>query len=332
MEERKKDHIDIAPDFFGTGDPPDRRFNYEPVLNSQAGDVEAEFSFLGKKMRFPLWISSMTGGTKAAMAINRNLARACNEFGIGMGLGSCRVILNDDSSLADFDLRSIIGQDYPFYANLGIAQVEEVLTSGKADRINRLVGKLRADGLIAHINPIQEFCQPEGDLITRPALETLNELLEMADYPVIVKEVGQGMGPESLKALLKMPFEAIEFAAYGGTNFSMVELKRSGPPADEIYQPLSRLGHDASEMVDTVNQIEKSGQEIRCRQLIISGGIRSFLDGYYLISKSRLPAIYGQAGMILRYARGDYKALRDYLLHQVRGLQLARACLTIREP
>ena len=48
------------------------------------------------------WISSMTGGTEKAGVINRNLARLANEFGLGMGLGSCRNLLYSDEYLADF--------------------------------------------------------------------------------------------------------------------------------------------------------------------------------------------------------------------------------------
>lgn len=44
-----------------------------------------------------------------------------------------------------------------------------------------------------------------------------------------MKEVGQGMGPKSMEALLNLPLEAIEFGAYGGTNFALLELMRDHP-------------------------------------------------------------------------------------------------------
>ena len=69
----------------------------------------------------------MTGGTALAKTINTNLARACNEFGMGMGLGSCRMLLENEAHFADFDMRDIIGDDLPFYANIGIAQLEQML-------------------------------------------------------------------------------------------------------------------------------------------------------------------------------------------------------------
>ncbi len=84
-------------------------------------------------------------------------------------------------------------------------------------------------------------------------------------------------------------------------------------------------------MVQTLNYLFETEVCIKCPQLIISGGISNFLDGYYLINKSRLPAIYGQASSFLRYARGDYDKLQEYINYQVKGLQLAEAYLTLKE-
>ena len=62
---------------------------------------------------------------------------------------------------------------------------------------------------------------------TPKAIEGYKSLLAKTKVSVIVKEVGQGMGPESLKRLLSLPLCAVEFAAYGGTNFSKLELLRN---------------------------------------------------------------------------------------------------------
>ncbi len=328
MEERKKDHIDLALDSQTLKNTIDDRFNYEPLLNPHPGGSPEPFDFLGKKLNIPVWVSSMTGGTKMAGTINRNLARACHEFGMGMGLGSCRIIMDDDTCFEDFNVRSVIGDDYPLYANLGIAQIEEFIESNSLDRIRSLLDRLQADGLVVHVNPLQEWCQPEGDHFRSAPVDTLKRLLDQTDFRVIVKEVGQGMGPESLRALLKLPLEAIEFAAFGGTNFALVELDRSAPATKAFYEPLTSLGHTAEEMVDMVNHIFDTEPEVLCRQLIISGGIKTFLDGFYLVKKSRLPAIYGQASGFLMHARENYESLKEYVAYQVKGWQLAETYLT----
>jgi isopentenyl-diphosphate delta-isomerase len=273
----------------------------------------------------------MTGGTKLAGQINRNLARVCREFGLGMGLGSCRILLDNDDHLPDFDMRDTIGDDLPFYANLGIAQLEEMVLKDDISPVNRLIEKLRADGLIIHVNPLQEWLQPEGDLFSQPPIDTIRSYLEMTGYPVIVKEVGQGMGPESLRALMELPLEAIELAAFGGTNFARVELLRSDEFKQQYYEPVSRIGHDAFEMTDMINEILDENTGIRCRQIIISGGIRSFLDGYYLINRCKLPAIYGQASGFLKYASQSYDELKKFVEYQIEGIKLASAYFVIKD-
>jgi isopentenyl-diphosphate Delta-isomerase len=329
MEDRKKDHIELAFQSQTEHQYIDKRFSYEPLLAAHPTGGIKPFTFLGKTFRAPMWVSSMTGGTLLAKNINTNLAKVCNEFGFGMGLGSCRIILDDDTYFADFDMRNVIGNNLPLFANLGICQIEHLIDNKQEDKIIRLVNKLQADGLIIHVNPLQEWFQPEGDVLKYPPIDTLKRLLDLVKFPLIVKEVGQGMGIESLRALLKLPLAAIEFAAFGGTNFTKVELLRDTDKSHEVYEPLSFVGEDAYKMLANVNSIFNHENSVACRQLIISGGIKSFLDGYYLLERSLLPAVYGQASSFLKYARGEYEPLQQYVMQQIKGLEMAQAYLRI---
>ncbi|MFN7117753.1 MAG: isopentenyl-diphosphate delta-isomerase, partial [Saprospiraceae bacterium] len=72
------------------------------------------------------------------------------------------------------------------------------------------------------------------------------------------------------------------------------------------------------------------GDKMLTKQVIISGGIQHFLDGYYLINKVQVPAVYGQASGFLKHARGTYEALYEYVDAQVQGLELANAFLKVR--
>ncbi|MBI1226362.1 MAG: type 2 isopentenyl-diphosphate Delta-isomerase [Bacteroidetes bacterium] len=330
---RKRDHIEMAFRSQVAHGEVDARFHYEPLLSAhpKPGSL-SPFSFLGKTLRTPLWVSSMTGGTDWAHTINHNLARACAEFGMGMGLGSCRSLLFSDDTLEDFAVRHLIGDDLPLYANLGIAQLEQLIDKQELRRVTTMLEKLQADGLIIHVNPLQEWLQPEGDRFLRPPLDTIETILEqMPMLKIIVKEVGQGMGYESLKALFQLPLQAVDFAASGGTNFAKLELLRSDKTNQEIYQQLAQVGHTAAEMVDFTNQIKAElGDKMLCQQVIISGGITSFLDGYYLTNKLHLPSVYGQASGFLKHARGEYEELREYVAAQVWGLELAAAFLKIK--
>ncbi len=306
----------------------DRRFIYEPLLAAHPEKEPQPILFLGRQMKYPLWISSMTGGTGVAKNINRNLARACREFGLGMGLGSCRKILFDKTYWDDFDVRDELGPDQPFWANLGVAQVEQLLKQKNEQAIVDLVGELRTDGLIVHVNPLQEWFQPEGDIITQPPIDTIAELLQKTEVPIIVKEVGQGMGRESLKQLLMLPLAAVEFAAYGGTNFSKLEMMREDENLSVIHEPFAFVGQTAEQMLKDVNSLaEEFG--LVAPSLIISGGIKSYLDGYFLVSKSVLPAVFGMASAVLKHATGDYNELRIYLENLLNAYRMAETYLRV---
>ncbi len=329
MEDRKKEHLHLAFEAAVDKMHADSRFMYEPLLSAHPDKEVAPQSFLGKELKYPFWISSMTGGTQKAGAINSKLAKAANEFGIGMGLGSCRPLLISDDYWEDFKIRPVIGKDYPFYSNLGIAQVENLLEKGEVGKIDLLNKQLDADGTIIHINPLQEAFQLEGDIIKNPPIETIQKTLEKIQSPIIVKEVGQGMGYNSLKALLQLDIAAIEFGGFGGTNFTKLEQLRN-----HDYHPLvesfSHIGHTAEEMTRMVNQIIDE-TETKCKQIIISGGINSVLDGFYLHKICKLPSVIGMGSHFLKYALKDYSDLQKMMKDFTLSWRLAEAFLRIRE-
>lgn len=324
MESRKKDHINLAYQAQLFEQEVSQLFNYEPLLVSNELNELEKTPFLGKQLSLPLWVSSMTGGTKEAQTINRNLAQACREFGMGMGLGSCRSLLESKKRLEEFYVRDLIGEDLPLMANLGIAQVEELLDKQAVDKVIELIESLKADGLMLHVNPLQELMQPEGDIYRKPPIETIQKLLEGVKFPIFIKEVGQGMGPKSLDILLETNIAGIEFGALGGTNFSLIELMRSDDLLMEQMIDFASVGHSATEMVDFLNDFPLS--TVKEKEFIISGGMRP-LTGFYLKQQLDAPSIIGMAFQFLKYAREDYSQLQKYVALVKRSLQIAQKFL-----
>jgi isopentenyl-diphosphate delta-isomerase len=331
MEDRKKDHINLALSNRTGSVDKDNRFVYEPLLSGHSVPEIPQVSLAGKAMKVPVWISSMTGGSGIARHINTNLAMAANEFGLGMGLGSCRILLESEKHLPDFDMRTVIGNDLPFWANLGIAQLEEMIEKNTLREVTDMVNLLQCDGLIIHVNPLQEWFQPEGDRLKNTPLEIIREVLRQLEMPVIVKEVGQGMGRESIRALMALPLAAIEFAAFGGTNFARVEMMRRPSTDHELFEPMVYVGQTAADMLKDVKELLHYGVECKAPALIISGGIRNYLDGYYFIKTSPLPAVYGMASGFLKHARDSYSTLRDWASAHIDGLKMAHAYLRVNE-
>lgn len=334
QEKRKRDHIELTSKAQTNGLEVDARFNYEPLL---AAHPDASFDistvFLGKKITAPLWISSMTGGVGEAREINQNLARVAREFSLGMGLGSCRVLLESNEYFEDFNLRPILGPDLPFYANMGIAQVEKLVHTNNLGKLTDLIERLESDGLIIHVNPLQEWFQQEGDKFLYPPIETIAKYCEATSHlgkKLIVKEVGQGMGMRSLKSLLDLPVDAIELASFGGTNFSKLELLRKTSSERLSAEALATVGHTSLEMIGFLNTLYSSHPQYKNKQIIISGGVENFLDGFYLKEMLAFSSIIGQAKNFLKHAE-NYEDLRRFTKDQVDGLKMARAFLSVKQ-
>ena len=137
------------------------------------------------------------------------------------------------------------------------------------------------------------------------------------------------MGPKSLNELMQLPV-IIEFGAYGGTNFSQLEINRRDAENRSEMQELAYVGHTAEEMVEFFNNEKAKLGDIACKGVIISGGIKSYLDGYYLIKKLNHAAVYGQASSMLHHARISHQSLFDFIGAQIDGYQLASELLTLR--
>lgn len=330
---RKEDHLDLTLKSQVKVSNLDHRFNYEPIFGHHQNydEVELGLTMLGKFFKYPLWFSSMTGGAEQAKNINTNMAIVAKKFGLGMGLGSCRSLLTDDTHLADFKLRSILGDDRALYANLGIAQIEKLVAEKKYIKIVELVKKVEADGLIVHVNPLQEWFQPEGDKINKPILQTLENLVDHLDIKIVVKEVGHGFGPRSLMALNKMGLAGIELAGFGGTNFSALEALRM-PLSEKTTTStgLINVGHSALDMISSINNFVSTAKDNWSTDIIISGGVQGPVDAYYLRSKLMVPSLIGQASQILERAKISSEVLEAYVANFLDTYVLAKNFLTLR--
>jgi isopentenyl-diphosphate delta-isomerase len=325
-DERKQDHIKLAFEAVPKEQIDLSNSYYEPLFSAHPSSNESSKEFLGQKFDIPLWVSSMTGGTEKALTINKNLARACKEFGLGMGLGSCRPLLESSERFDDFNMRPLIG-DRPLYTNFGIAQLEDLIDSGDLNKISEITKSLEANGIIIHVNPLQEWAQPEGDVFRHPPIETISRVLDQAKYPIIVKEVGQGFGPRSIDALVKMPLRAIEFAGFGGTNFTMLEHARL-PSSDSVNNGLKTkfgsIGHGPEQMIEWANKSLKSN-DVKCNSFIISGGIKDPLTAHVLMNSLKGDSIVGMASELLKYSMGSYEELQNYMVDVKDCFNLAHA-------
>ena len=161
---RKREHLDaIAQDpAIERGDSGFAaiRLTHRALPELALDEVDTRCEFLGKTLRLPLLISSMTGGDDPEIRrINHNLAQAAEHCGVALAVGSQRVQFTTPAAAASFRLRDA-APNTVLLANLGAVQLNYGFT---AEHCQRAVETLAADGLYLHLNPLQEAVQPEGD-------------------------------------------------------------------------------------------------------------------------------------------------------------------------
>lgn len=237
-------------------------------------EVDPAVTFLGRRLAFPLIVGSMTGGTDLAATLNRRLARAAARAGIGMGLGSQRVMLKRPESRQSFAVREVAPALPLLIANIGAVQLNYGVDRAA---LTQVVEAVAADALVLHLNAAQEAIQPEGDTDFRGLTASMRDVAARLGVPVGVKEVGQGFTRADVEALMgangSAPFSFIESAGAGGTSWTLIEGKRA-PSARG--QELGALF--ASWGVPAVTSLLACVEAGRAVPVIASGGIRSGLD------------------------------------------------------
>ena len=266
----------------------------------------------GRELEAPLLIGAMTGGAEASASINRNLALAAQELGLGMMLGSQRIMLEEPDVAASFRVRHV-APDILLLGNLGVGQLNK---GYGAEHVRRAIEEVAADGLAFHANPLQEAVQTEGDGDFRDLVQRLGALAAEVDAPLVLKEVGHGLDTETIRAVAGIGLAGLDVAGAGGTSWARVEeYVRYG----EIVHPeLVEWG------IPTADAILAARCHAPDLTLIASGGIRSGLDAAKALALGA--DAVAVALPLLRPALESAEAVRDVLTRIVDELRIAMHC------
>ncbi|WP_439471413.1 type 2 isopentenyl-diphosphate Delta-isomerase [Brevundimonas sp.] len=293
------------------------RFVHEALPDLDYGKIDLGADFLGRRLKAPLLISSMTGGPARAEAINARLAEAAQSLGIALAVGSQRAALEAEAGTPGLDMAlRLKAPDTPILANIGAAQ----LTRGVGpDEARRIVDMVAADALIVHLNPLQEACQPEGDRDWWGVGAALEALIRAADFPVVVKETGAGLSAATCKRLAEMGVAALDVAGAGGSNWALVEGERAGAEADKRHAAAF-----ADWGIPTARAIAEARAACPRTLIIGSGGIRDGVDAARAI---RLGAdMVGQAAGVLDAAMVSTEAVVAHFQTVIRQMRTVCFC------
>lgn len=281
-------------------------------------EVDLSTGFLGKRLRQPLLISSMTGGTAQAQRINHHLAEGAQAAGIAMGLGSLRAAVEAPHLADTFRVRHL-APDVLLFANLGAVQLN---TGLGVDDCRRVVDLVDADALILHLNPLQEALQAEGDTDWRGLLSKIEAVCRGLDVPVVAKEVGWGISAPVARRLVDAGVQAIDVAGAGGTSWSQVEMYRA--PSERRRRLCAAFADWGIPTSQAVVQVRDALPDV---PLVASGGLRSGLD---LAKVLALGAdLGGLAGPFLKAADVSAAAVAELAEETAQVLRLTMFCLGI---
>ncbi|NIO22715.1 MAG: type 2 isopentenyl-diphosphate Delta-isomerase [Candidatus Aenigmarchaeota archaeon] len=260
---RKDDHIRIClekkVEFVKSNGFEHVELEHKALPEIDKDEIDLETKFLGKKFNYPLFIEAMTGGTKEGERINKNLAKAAEALGIGMGVGSQRAMLEDSKLARTYFVRDVAKNMF-LLGNIGAVQLPQY----DVENIISLVDSIKADGLAVHLNVAQELAQKEGDKSWKGVYSNIKYLCKKAKFPVIAKETGCGISGKLSKDLVRAGVKAIDVAGAGGTSWVKVDSFRT----KEDFSHIEEWGIPTAEALRDVAKSVKV-------PIIASGGIRN---------------------------------------------------------
>jgi isopentenyl-diphosphate delta-isomerase len=241
---RKADHLTLC----ATGDVgfrakgtllADVRLVHEALPDLALGDIDLSCELLGKRLRAPIIVAAMTGGTEEALRVNRELAALAEARGYGFGLGSQRAMHVREGTAHTYHVRDVAPTTLVL-GNLGVVQAREMRT----EEIEALVSAVSADALCVHLNPAMELVQPGGDRDFRGGTETLSRLARELSVPVVAKETGCGIAPGTARRIAEAGVRFVDVSGAGGTSWVGVETKRAEEAGDARARALGEAFWD----------------------------------------------------------------------------------------
>ncbi len=240
---------------------------HQALPELREGELDTRQVFLGKTLAYPLLLCGMSGGTPRAGVLNKELAALAEEFQIGFGVGSQRVMLTDPDAAETFRVRS----EAPHIVLLGNLGIWQARSLGQ-EKVQWLMDDIGADAMAIHLNPAQEMIQPEGDRDFHGGWEILESLAKVLGNRLVVKETGCGINPTIVRRLREIGVSNIDLSGMGGTSWLTVESLRAEGELRTVGETFSGWGIPTAACVASAAPLFSGHGRI-----IASGGIRDGL-------------------------------------------------------
>ena len=199
VKQRKLEHINVALRqniaFAQRANWQDIAFVLQALPEVDLDEIDTSVAFLGHTLRYPIFISSLTGGHPDVVSINANLARAAEQYGLALGVGSQRAAIVNPDVAGSYAITRENAPHAFLIANIGAPQLikqarHEPFT---LEQVQRAIDMIGANALAVHMNSLQEAAQPEGDRRAVGEAAALKALTQHVALPLIATESGAGI-------------------------------------------------------------------------------------------------------------------------------------------
>ncbi len=323
---RKQHHLNLCLDTSYSVESGDTELNrihlpHCSMPEIDAGSISLESDFIGCSLSMPVLISCMTGGSREGFTLNNRLAEIAEERRVAIGTGSIRIMLEDPDTTSHFQIKSL-APDVPVLANIGAAQLAEY----SSHTISEAVKRIQADGLFIHLNPGQEFFQHHGDRNYTGWFESICRLIDEADFPVLVKETGNGIPPGEGLKLLNAGAAYVDISGMGGTDWITVETYRKEEKDQIAGESFRSWGYPTGVLLLAYRMIAMNGGmagDLVSDRIIASGGLRT--PNEFARALACGASMAAAALPFIRKAHSGSEEVFSYLASIEEGLQAAIA-------
>lgn len=323
VKQRKIEHVSVA---LGQDVSAPQRANWNDVQfvhqalpEVDLDTVDTSVTFLTHRLRYPLFISSLTGGHPDVTHINRNLARAAETYGLALGVGSQRAAIVNPAVAASYAVTREMAPNAFLIANIGAPQliVQAQHAAFTSEQIQQAIDMIGANALAVHMNSLQEAAQPEGDRRARGEAAALRVVTGQVGIPVIAKETGAGVCREQALLLRSCGVAAIDVGGAGGSSMAAMEAERSKSRGDERTMNIGLLYRDWG-IATPIAVIEAGAAKL---PLVSTGGVRNGLDIARALALGA--TLVGMGFPFLKAASESYESVCELLETVIAELKVA---------
>lgn len=315
-QHRKNEHLSLAEKFFKTQssnqlDEVQLIYSNLPELN--LSDIDIRSTLVGKDIPVPFFINAITGGSPQTDDINYKLATVAAKANIPMACGSQSIALKYPSLSPNFSKIRQLNPNGFLLGNLGAGH--------SYSNFNVAQQMIDANAMELHLNVSQELVMPEGDTEFMWK-DNIREIVNNSSFPLLVKGVGQGLTPITIKELADIGVKYIDLSGKGGTNFIEIENRRRKQKELTFLQD---IGMTTAQSLVAAKLVDED------ISFTASGGIRNSLD---IVKCLVLGADnVGISGLFLHILlRQGTESLIEYITNlkvEIKKIMLMLGCKTI---